>query len=91
MAHIISFMDDTLHAGARGSSFPEAMTTRQQASVNQHKRVAQAQAAGENSATDAVPVRMDRVHALRAAIADGSYAVSASDVADKILQTMLKK
>ncbi len=91
MAHIISFMDDTLHAGARGSSSSGAMVTTQQASVKQHKRVAQPQAAGANGAMDAAPVRMDRVHALRAAIADGSYAVSASNVADKILQTMLKK
>ena len=34
-------------------------------------------------------VRTDKVEALQKAIADGSYSVSSSDVADKLIQTLL--
>lgn len=91
MAYIISLMDDSLSAAARGSMFPGALATKQQANVSQPKRVSQPRAFAASNAMDAEPVRMDRVRALRAAIADGSYSVSASDLADKILHTMLTK
>ncbi len=36
-------------------------------------------------------VRMDKVESLRAAIAEGTYCVSSSDVADKLMGRMLNK
>jgi len=35
-------------------------------------------------------VRMDKVQALQQAIASGSYHVSSSDVADKLIETLMK-
>ncbi len=90
MAHIIAFMDDTLHAGTRGSAPPRGMGLKRQADVTQQRRAVQVAPSGVEREMDA-PVRMDRVDALRASIADGSYTVSASDLADKILHTMLQR
>ena len=42
-----------------------------------------------SQATDTSDVRMDRVSALQQAIAGGTYSVSASDVADKMVESML--
>ena len=58
-------------------SFRDAFTLSVQAEDYQHIR----------KTLSGVPdVRMDRVHALRAKIEDGQYAISASAVAEKILQ-----
>lgn len=89
MTHIIAFMDDTLHAATRGS-FSGEPESKRQVSVTQQRRTVHSPRAIAGGATDVPPVRMDRVHALRASIADGSYSVSASDLADKILHTMLQ-
>jgi negative regulator of flagellin synthesis FlgM len=43
-----------------------------------------------SQATDTSDVRMDKVAALQQAIASGSYSVSASDVADKMVESLLK-
>jgi negative regulator of flagellin synthesis FlgM len=43
-----------------------------------------------SQATDTSDVRMDKVAALQQAIASGSYRVSASDVADKMVESLLK-
>ena len=91
VAHIIAFMDDTLHATTPGTSFPEESGRKRQASAEEQRRMGQVRRTGAGSKMDAAPVRMDRVSALRASIADGSYVVSASDLADKILRSMLKR
>ncbi len=43
-----------------------------------------------SQATDTSDVRMDKVTALQQAIASGSYSVPASDVADKMVESLLK-
>ena len=91
LAHIIAFMDDALHAETPGSSFPKALGSKRQASAEEQRRMVHSRRTGVGGEIDAAPVRMDRVNALRASIADGSYVVSASDVADKILHSMLKR
>ena len=49
--------------------------------------LAVAQSAKESAVSD---VRMDKVNSVRAAIANGSYHVSAQDVADKVIQSLLE-
>lgn len=91
MAHIIALMDDTLHATARGYLASAASEPKRRvASVKQQRRMAEPAFAGADG-NDAAPVRMDRVKTLRESIANGTYHVSASDLADKILHSMLQK
>ena len=91
MTHILAFMDDTLHAATASSFFPGDPGSKRQVSVDQQRRVAGPRLAVAGGEAETAPVRMDRVRALRASIADGSYSVSSSDLAHKILHTMLQK
>ena len=53
---------------------------------------AELSSAGEliSKALEHSDVRMDKVQALQQAIASGSYHVSSSDVADKLIETLMK-
>lgn len=93
MAHIIAFMDDIRLAGLSGQGIA-ASSTKVRRRPNHLPRLKGSLSDSRGLVLSAVSVddvRMDRVNALRAAIADGSYKVSAADLADKILDSMLQK
>lgn len=94
MAHIIAFMDEVLHEGPHSIAVMSgAGKVRRRHARPLHSAVG---LHGEPDARGVAgigteEVRMDRVNALRAAIADGSYKVSAAELADRILHSMLQK
>ncbi len=61
--------------------------------LSQRSDHAEVSAAGSliSKALDGSDVRMDKVQALQQAIASGSYQVSSSDVADKMMDSMMEQ
>lgn len=96
MAHILLVMDDALEA-------THAVVTDAQRNLEhpyevlRENRGGSISIKGDTSSAGKIRVddegkvvRMDRVEAVRAAIANGTYHVSAQELADKILHSMLR-
>lgn len=90
MTHIIVVMDEIYEAGSEGtaaSSIGRAKKRSAEAAPLSSASASQTWVSSHSTPQEP-PVRMDRVNALRQAIADGTYHVSAADLADKILKRM---
>jgi negative regulator of flagellin synthesis FlgM len=96
LSGILNSLPDLLRSQATGKSAPATskVTSQSQAAIPNGGKTDQADlsstglAAAQSAASD---VRMEKVQSVRSAIDAGSYHVSASDVADKMMQSLLDR
>jgi negative regulator of flagellin synthesis FlgM len=96
LSGILNSLPDLLRSQATGKPAPATskVTSQSQAAIPNGGKTDQADlsstglAAAQSAASD---VRMEKVQSVRSAIDAGSYHVSASDVADKMMQSLLDR
>jgi len=95
LSGILNGLPDLLRSQQTGNAAPagsNAKTLQSQAAVPNGGKTDQADLSSTGLAaakTDASDVRMEKVQSVRSAIDAGTYQVSAGEVADKVMQSLL--